>query len=75
MRLKDLDEDDERTKIRADGKQDAVRILTIHASKGLEYPIVFAIGVAARPTNPEYYNQPMAKWSWRKFIQKPLKPI
>ncbi len=52
MRLKDFDEDDERTKIRADGKQDAVRILTIHASKGLEYPIVFANGVAARPTNP-----------------------
>ncbi len=43
-----LADDDERYYIRSDASQDAVRILTIHASKGLEYPIVFATGLKER---------------------------
>lgn len=34
-----------------DDDEDAVRILTIHRSKGLEFPIVFAAGLAAAPNN------------------------
>lgn len=40
--------EDERLKKRVDSSQDAVKILTIHNSKGLEFPVVFALGLAKR---------------------------
>lgn len=46
-------EDDERLKKFADPTRDAVSILTIHNSKGLEYDIVFAYGLAGRPKAAE----------------------
>ena len=38
-------DEEERVKIRDDIKRDAVRIMTIHVSKGLEFPIVFCPGI------------------------------
>lgn len=35
----------------AEDDTDAVRIMTIHASKGLEFPIVFLAGLNAKPNN------------------------
>ncbi len=32
----------------SNGRSDAVQMMTVHAAKGLEFPIVFVIGVAAR---------------------------
>lgn len=54
---------DERMKIQPDLTQDAVRILSIHASKGLEYDIVFAPGLMKRTTvdnllTPDYSYSP-----------------
>ncbi len=45
-------EDDYRLKKFVDPNQDAVSILTIHNSKGLEYDIVFAYGLIGRPKAP-----------------------
>ena len=38
---------------RADGNLDAVKIVTCHASKGLEYPVVFMAGAGAKLTNKD----------------------
>lgn len=47
--LKDMDmNDDERVKLRQKGEEEAVNILTIHLSKGLEFSVVFALGLAKR---------------------------
>ncbi len=40
--------DDERVRIQGDVARDAVRIMTMHISKGLEFPIVFALGLCRR---------------------------
>ncbi len=40
--------DDERLKRRYDPQREGVNILTLHMSKGLEYDVVFALGVASR---------------------------
>lgn len=42
----------DRTDISTDELDDAVRILTIHASKGLEYPIVIAAGLGRQDPTP-----------------------
>jgi exodeoxyribonuclease V beta subunit len=43
----ELDPEDERLQIRPEGDEEAVAILTVHMSKGLEFEVVFALGVAA----------------------------
>jgi exodeoxyribonuclease V beta subunit len=45
-------DDDERLKKRIDPNQNAVHILTIHSSKGLEYDIVFPLGLIKRSPAP-----------------------
>lgn len=51
--LSTLDPDeDERIKKRSISDQDAVQILTTHSSKGLEFDIVFALGLATRTKTP-----------------------
>lgn len=47
-----LDED-ERTQSLGEPDKDAVQILTMHSSKGLEFDIVFALGLASRTKAPE----------------------
>lgn len=46
--LEDLNPEDERLKVRQDPNQNAVHLLTVHSSKGLEYDVVFALGLASR---------------------------
>lgn len=43
---------DERLKKRSDPTRDAVQILTLHSSKGLEFDIVFTLGLVKRPHVP-----------------------
>lgn len=45
--------DDEQKKSRQDSAQDAVSILTLHMSKGLEFGIVFALGLINRSKDHE----------------------
>jgi len=57
-------------------EEDAVQILTIHASKGLEWPVVFVHGFSEMFSSPDVYDYPIKydngrKWSlslWRKNI-------
>ncbi len=42
----ELDAEDEELKIRPEEDEEAVAILTVHMSKGLEFEVVFALGVA-----------------------------
>ncbi|NDE82602.1 MAG: hypothetical protein EB051_03165 [Chlamydiia bacterium] len=46
--LAHLDPDDEILKVSAESEEDQVIIMTIHASKGLEFDIVFALGLVSR---------------------------
>ncbi|MGM0440237.1 MAG: UvrD-helicase domain-containing protein [Chlamydiota bacterium] len=52
--LKSLDpDDDECLKIPAEPLEDAVNILTMHISKGLEFDVVFALGLSTRTTSKD----------------------
>lgn len=42
-------------KRRLDVGQDCVQIITVHSSKGLEYDIVFALGLVSRPKKSDLY--------------------
>jgi exodeoxyribonuclease V beta subunit len=54
--LKEMDpEEEERLKIRPDEDRDCVSIMTIHMSKGLEFDIVFALGLASRLSSHEEF--------------------
>jgi exodeoxyribonuclease V beta subunit len=44
---------DEGVKRRSDGDADSVQILTFHASKGLEFDVVFTLGLAKRTKHPQ----------------------
>lgn len=44
-RLKQEDPESERLKRRATGQEDAIQVMTIHVSKGLEFSVVFPIGL------------------------------
>ncbi|MDP1836421.1 MAG: UvrD-helicase domain-containing protein [Chlamydiales bacterium] len=48
------DDDDEQLQIRDDANQDAVRVMTIHVSKGLEFRFVFALGLISRSKAKEW---------------------
>lgn len=49
------EEGEQAIKKRANPENDGVRILTIHSSKGLEYEIVFALGVVNRSRKPSFF--------------------
>ncbi|MBT6927948.1 MAG: UvrD-helicase domain-containing protein [Waddliaceae bacterium] len=52
--MKDIENfDEDKLKIRQNSDDDAVEILTIHSSKGLEFDVVFALGLASRTKKEE----------------------
>ncbi|CCB90824.1 Exodeoxyribonuclease V beta chain [Waddlia chondrophila 2032/99] len=53
--LFDVSKSEEELKRRLDTGQDCVQIITIHSSKGLEYDIVFALGLVNRPKKDDLY--------------------
>lgn len=54
--LLQMDEDgDPVSKLRSNPEKEGVRILTIHSSKGLEFEIVFALGVLRRSKKPSAF--------------------
>lgn len=48
------DKEDPELQRQQDPDQESVQILTTHSSKGLEFDVVFALGLAARPRAPGY---------------------
>ena len=48
-----LDPEDEALKVSAESEEDQVVIMTIHASKGLEFDMVFALGLVSRSVSVE----------------------
>ncbi len=55
--VEDADPDeDARGRRRMDAEEDAIQIMTMHASKGLEFDVVFALGVAS--TTPKSDDDP-----------------
>ena len=48
-----LGNDDDLLKVPSESEEDEVIIMTIHASKGLEFDIVFALGLVSRSTSQE----------------------
>lgn len=56
QRLEDIersDAQDERFLLRQDCSRDAVQVLTLHTSKGLEFDVVFALGLVNRTPVPQ----------------------
>lgn len=45
-------QDEDSVKIESDTQRDAVQVLTMHSSKGLEYDVVFALGLSANSSQP-----------------------
>jgi exodeoxyribonuclease V beta subunit len=72
--LLDFDED-ERLKARIESEQDGVNILSTHASKGLEYDIVFALGLASRTHQREEFipKKMDGEVKWHAAIDKESK--
>lgn len=53
--VSDTSRSEDDLKRRLDISQDCVQIITIHSSKGLEYDIVFALGLISRPKKNDLY--------------------
>ena len=55
-----------------DEQADAVRIMTIHKSKGLEFPIVFVAGMgkrfnhAGRTRSMVILHADLGRWDWKR---------
>lgn len=58
---------DDKIKRRKDPNQEAVKILTIHTSKGLEFPIVFALGLISSQQKDNTLLIPNNKASEREY--------
>lgn len=61
--------EDERLKIRSDAEMDAIKVLTMHFSKGLEFDIVCPLGLIT-PTNHQETLIPAYS-----FKERPLTPV
>ena len=48
-----ITDEDERVRRRMESDDEAVQVMTMHVSKGLEFPVVFALGLATRTPKPE----------------------
>lgn len=61
-------QDEERLKRFSDNSLDGVNILTLHSSKGLEFDIVFAVGLITRSRTPEELI-PIKKEGGTRYLQ------
>lgn len=57
-------DDDPRIKQRSDPQRDAVTLITIHSSKGLEYDVVFALGLVNRTSDKNLLIPVFEKGQW-----------
>lgn len=70
-----VDDEEERWIIKKDAVQEGVKILTLHMSKGLEFGIVFALGLVNRtPTEELFVIDASKEHSFLKVVQDPLDP-
>ena len=60
--LKTQDDEHPHLKRRPLNDSNAVTLMTIHMSKGLEFPVVFALGLIKRHTTPTEFIQHKQKW-------------
>lgn len=63
--------EDEQIKKRSDPHRDAVTLITIHSSKGLEYDIVFALGLVNRSSRAEELIPIFEDGKWMLTALKP----
>lgn len=65
------EEDDERYQVANDSNADAVQVLTLHVSKGLEFDIVFALGLAKRsPQSHRRITELKNGQSYQRLVDK-----